>query len=131
MIPKKHILYHNPREGNTRAFRANYYDGCSHGCKYGYGCCLAEKSRFVNDASWIKPVLVENALELLKEDLQHFRDKGEVFVENISDAYMPYADSKVTRKVLELLALSGFTVFLLSKNASLIKDTSSFFKEKR
>ena len=126
MSAKKHILYRNAKEGNSQNFRVNYYEGCSHGCKYCYGCAIKEKSGDADYATWIKPFLVENTLELLKEDLQHVRDKGEVFVESVSDAYMPDADQKVTRKVLELLALSGFTIFLLSKNASLIRDIDLF-----
>jgi DNA repair photolyase len=128
MVSKKHILYRNTGEGNSQAFRVNYYEGCSHGCKYCYGCAMKERSGGANYATWIKPILVENTLELLKEDLQHVRDKGEVFVESVSDAYMPDADPKVTRKVLEMLALSGYTIFLLSKNASLIRDIDLFKK---
>lgn len=126
MVSKKHILYRNTGNGNSRDFRVNYYQGCSHGCKYCYGCYIKERSGYSDYVTWTKPVLIENALELLKEDLQHVRDKGEVFVESVSDAYMPDADSKITRKVLELLARSGYTIFLLSKNASLIRDIDLF-----
>ena len=126
MVSKKHILYRNAGEGYSRAFRVSYYEGCSHGCKYCYGCCLAEKSGASCYAKWIKPVLVENTLEILKEDIMHVKDKGEVFVESVSDAYMPGADPKVTHKVLELLALSGFTIFLLTKNASVVRDLNLF-----
>jgi len=63
---------------------------------------------------------------LLKEDLQQVRDKGEVFVESVSDAYMPDSDPKITRQVLELLAKSGFTIFLLSKNVSVVRDLDLF-----
>jgi len=125
-ITKELILYRNNEAGNSHAFRVNYYEGCSHGCKYCYGCALHEKKVGPYYEEWIKPVLVENALEILKEDLKHVRDKGDVFVESISDAYMPEADPKVTRQVIDLLASCGYTVFLLSKNASLMRDIDLF-----
>ena len=126
MAAKKHILYRNAKEGNRQEFRVNYYEGCSHGCKYCYGCAMKEKSGGITYATWIKPVLIENTLDILKEDLQHIRNKGEVFVESVSDAYMPDADPKVTRKVLELLAMSGFTIFLLTKSTSVVRDLDLF-----
>jgi DNA repair photolyase len=126
MAAKNHILYKNAKEGNSHAFHVNFYNGCSHGCKYCYGCYMKERSGDGNYTKWTKPVAVQNAVELLKEDITHVRDKGEVFVESVSDAYMPDVDTKVTRRVLELLALSGFTIFILTKNASVIRDLDLF-----
>jgi len=112
-------------------FRVNYYDGCSNGCTYCCGCLMCE--RFIKGfdyQKWLKPKLVENAVEIFEKNLARSRMKGEVFTQSLSDSYMAHADPEVTRRMLELMQKYEFPILLLTKNASVIRDLD-FFKEYR
>lgn len=108
-------------------FYVNYYDGCSNGCKYCYGCLMCE--RFIENfeyKQWLKPKLVENALEIFEKNLKGARIKGEVFTQSISDSYMAHADKDITGKILELMKKYKFSILLLTKNTSVIRDLDLF-----
>lgn len=127
---KKKQLLGKAKSGKI-PFYVNYYDGCSNGCKYCYGCLMAE--RFVENVDyqqWLKPKLVENASEIFEENLKRAKMKGEVFTQSISDSYMAYADPDVTRQMLELMRKYEFPILLLTKNASVIRDLDFFKKYK-
>ncbi len=89
--------------------------------------------RFIRDfdfQQWIKPKLVENALEIFEKNLSWARTKGEVFTQSLSDSYMDQADPEVTRTMLELMKKYEFPILLLTKNESVIRDLD-FFREYR
>ena len=89
--------------------------------------------RFISDfdyQKWLKPKLVENAFEIFEKNLASSRTKGEVFTQSLSDSYMAHADPDITRKMLELMKKYEFSILLLTKNASVIRDLD-FFKEYR
>lgn len=76
--------------------------------------------RFIRDfdyQKWLKPKLVENAVEAFEKNLASSRSKGEVFTQSLSDSYMDHADPDVTRAMLELMKKYGFPILLLTKNA--------------
>ena len=129
---KKKTLLGKEKSGKI-PFCVNYYAGCSNGCKYCYGCMLAE--RFVENVDyqqWLKPKLVENASEIFEENLKKAKMKGEVFTQSVSDSYMAYADPDVTRQMLELMRKYEFPILLLTKNETVIRDLDFFeeYKEK-
>lgn len=125
---KKKQLLGKAKSGKI-PFYVNYYDGCSNGCKYCYGCLMCE--RFIKNfdyEKWLKPKLVDNAFEIFEKNLKTSKARGEVFTQSVSDSYMAHADKDVTRQMLELMRKYKFPILLLTKNGSVIRDLD-FFKD--
>ena len=68
-IKRKSLLYKSGVE--YADFCLNHVEGCSHGCTFPcYAFNMAKRFGKVKDYSeWIKPKLVENALELLDREM--------------------------------------------------------------
>ena len=60
-------------------YTVNHVLGCSHGCMYPcYAYMMAKRfGKVKNYEEWIKPVIVENALELIKKELPKMKNKIE------------------------------------------------------
>lgn len=74
-IKRKTLIYKTDVEYGD--YTMNHVLGCSHGCLYPCYAFL-QKKRFgvvKSYEDWCKPALVENALELLDEELPRFKDK--------------------------------------------------------
>ena len=58
-------------------YTLNHVQGCSHGCTYPcYAFMMAKRFGKVKSyAEWVQPEIVENAMELLEDELPRFRDK--------------------------------------------------------
>lgn len=72
-LQRKTLIYKTNVEYGD--YTINHIQGCSHGCKYPCYAYLMKK-RFGNIKSyeeWIKPVIVENTLELLDKEIPKFR----------------------------------------------------------
>ena len=72
---RKSLLYKTGVEYGD--YTINHVQGCSHGCLYPcYAFMMARRFGKVKDYNeWIKPVIVDNAIELLKKELPKFKDK--------------------------------------------------------
>lgn len=99
----------------------NCYIGCQHGCRY----CYANFMRRYTDHKepWGEFVDVKiNAAEVLAKEVKK-KKKGEVFVSSVCDGWQPLeAKYKLTRKCLEILLESGFSVSILTKSALVERD---------
>ena len=74
-IQRKTLIYKTGVEYGD--YTLNHVLGCSHGCKYP---CYAfqMKKRFGKVSSyeeWIKPVVVENFIELLEKEIPKYKEK--------------------------------------------------------
>ncbi|MEN6386203.1 MAG: radical SAM protein [Phycisphaerales bacterium] len=74
-IRRKSLIYKTAVEYGD--YTINHVQGCAHGCKYPcYAFLMAKRFGKVKSyEEWIKPSLVENALELLEKEIPKFRDK--------------------------------------------------------
>lgn len=74
-ISRKTLLYKTAVEYGD--YTINHVQGCSHGCKYPcYAFLMAKRfGRVKGYNEWIKPKIVENAPELLKNELLKMNDK--------------------------------------------------------
>lgn len=72
---RKSLLYKTGVEYGD--YTINHVQGCSHGCLYPcYAFMMAKRFGKVKEYNeWIKPVIVDNAIELLKKELPKFKDK--------------------------------------------------------
>ncbi len=99
-------------------YNLNLYRGCSHGCIY----CDSRSECYRLDR--FDDVRVkENALSLLREELQHKKKPGMVSTGAMSDPYNPYEkELEVTRGALRLLRQYGFGVGFTTKSALAARD---------
>jgi DNA repair photolyase len=74
-IKRKSLLYKSGVE--YADFCINHVEGCSHGCKYPcYAFLLRKRCRgSTTYAKWCNPKIVENALELLDEEIPKYKSK--------------------------------------------------------
>ena len=72
---RKSLLYLSKVEYG--GWTANHVLGCSHGCRYPcYAMSLAKRTGRVSGYDdWLQPRVVENALELLEDEIQRYRGK--------------------------------------------------------
>jgi DNA repair photolyase len=117
-IKRKSLLY--PSGVDYGEFSLNYVEGCSHGCKF--PCyAMSQKIRFgkikgYND--WIKPKIVENALELMEKELTKLKDKVELV--NLCFSTDPFMHrqkdvKKLTLKIISMLNENGIKAVTLTK----------------
>ena len=74
-IQRKTLIYKTEVEYGD--YTMNHVLGCSHGCHYPCYAFL-QKKRFGDVKSyedWCEPAIVENTLDLLKEELPRYKDK--------------------------------------------------------
>lgn len=74
-IQRKSLLYKSSVE--YADFCINHVEGCSHGCTFPcYAMMMAKRfGKIKSYSDWIKPKLVENALELLDKEIPKFKEQ--------------------------------------------------------
>lgn len=130
---RKSLLYKTGVEYGD--YTINHVQGCSHGCLYPcYAFMMARRFGKVKDYNeWIKPVIVDNAIELLKKELPKFKDKiNSVHLCFTTDPFM-YKYDDISNLSIEILKLvnsynipcTALTKGILPKElANLSKDNS-------
>ena len=117
-IKRKSLLYKSGVE--YADFCLNHVEGCSHGCTFPcYAFNMAKRFGKVKDYSeWIKPKLVENALELLDKEIPRYKDQIKfVHLCFMTDPFMyRYPEVKdMTLRIIEKLNGSGIKCTVLTK----------------
>ena len=130
---RKSLLYKTGVEYGD--YTINHVQGCSHGCMYPcYAFMMARRfGKVKNYNEWIKPTIVNNAIELLKKELPKLRDKiNSVHLCFTTDPFM-YKYEDICNLSIEILKLvnsydipcTALTKGILPKElASLSKDNS-------
>ncbi len=97
----------------------NLYRGCQHQCIY---CDSRSECYQIEDFN--HDVLVKvNAVELLQRELQGKRVIGTIGTGSMNDPYMPLeAETKLTRRALEVIAAQGFPVHVITKSDLVLRD---------
>ena len=117
-IKRKSLLYKSGVE--YADFCLNHIEGCSHGCMFPcYAFNMAKRFGKVKDYSdWIKPKLVENALELLDKEIPRYKDQIKfVHLCFMTDPFM-YKQKEVqdmTLKIIEKLNKNNIKSTVLTK----------------
>lgn len=99
----------------------NPYAGCEHGCVY---CYARFATRFSHPGErWGSFVDVRVNAPLLLEREAARKRPGRVYVSSVSDAWQPSEQAyRLTRRCLELLLRYGYSLFLQTKNALVLRD---------
>jgi len=102
-------------------YTVNPYLGCWHGCVYCYARYMTKFSK--SKCQWGEFVDVKiNAAEILKRDLFGLK-KGLVSLSTVTDPYQaPERKYMLTRRILENLAASNFSVSILTKSNLILRD---------
>ena len=103
-MKRKTLLYKSGVE--YADFSINHVIGCSHGCLYPcYAMQMAKRfGRVKSYNEWIKPKIVENALELLDKEIPKYKDKIKfVHLCFMTDPFM-YQQNKVKDLTLKIIA---------------------------
>ncbi|MBW2990095.1 radical SAM protein [Candidatus Woesearchaeota archaeon] len=117
-MKRKSLLYKSGVE--YADFCLNHVEGCAHGCKFPcYAFNMAKRFGKVKSYSdWIKPKLVENALELLEQEIPKYKDQIEsVHLCFMTDPFM-YKHKEVedmTLKIIERLNKDNIRCTVLTK----------------
>lgn len=117
-IKRKSLLYKSGVE--YADFCLNHVEGCAHGCKFPcYAFNMAKRFGKVKTYSeWIKPKLVENALELLDDEIPKYKDQIKfVHLCFMTDPFMhKYKEVKdMTLKIIEKLNKNNIICTVLTK----------------
>jgi DNA repair photolyase len=102
-VKKKSLLYKSKVEYAN--FCINHVLGCAHGCTYPcYALLMAKRFGRVKDyADWIEPKLVENALEILDEEIPRYKKQIDfVHLCFTTDPFM-YGHAEVQDLTLEII----------------------------
>jgi len=99
----------------------NPYAGCEHGCVY---CYARFATRFSHPGErWGSFVDVRVNAPLLLEREAARKRPGQVYISSVSDAWQPSEQVyRLTRRCLELLLRHGYSLFLQTKNALVLRD---------
>jgi len=102
-------------------YNANIYRGCAHNCKYCYARLMTK--RFESEPSdWQDVKTVENAVELARRDIRSLHP-GRIMFCSMTDPYQPIeAETRLARKVLEVLLHTPFHVLILTKSPLVTRD---------
>lgn len=103
-IKRKSLLYKSGVE--YADFCLNHVEGCSHGCNYPcYARQMAKRfGRIKKDSEWLKPKLVENALELLDKEIPKYRTQIKfVHLCFMTDPFM-YKFEEIKELTLKIIA---------------------------
>lgn len=102
-------------------YSINPYTGCEHNCKYCYATFMKKFSN--HSEKWGQFVDVKiNAREALEDDLLKMK-KGSILLSSVTDPYQPIEKKyKITRKILERLANTKFSVNILTKSDLILRD---------
>ena len=104
-IKRKSLLYKTEVEYGD--YTINHVQGCSHGCKYPcYAFLMAKRfGRVKTYEEWIKPIIVENSVELLEREIPKLKDKiKSVHFSFTTDPFM-YGYKEVTELTLKLISI--------------------------
>ena len=120
-IPAKNIVFRtkSPDQWFGINYNMNIYRGRSHGCIY----CDSRSDCFKNpDFNTVK--VKENALQILRDDLQRKVVTGVIGTGAMSDPYNPLEkELRLTRNSLELINACRFGVSLCTKSALIARDS--------
>jgi DNA repair photolyase len=118
MVKRKTLLYKSKVE--YADFCINHVEGCSHGCRFPcYAMQMAKRfGKIKNYNEWIKPKIVENALELLDSEIPKYKDQIKfVHLCFMTDPFM-YKQTKIqdlTLKIIEKLNKNKIKCTVLTK----------------
>jgi len=102
-------------------YNANIYRGCAHNCKYCYARLMTKRFE-PEPLDWRDVKTVENAVELARRDIRALRP-GRIMFCSMTDPYQPIeAETRLARKVLEVLLYSPFHVLVLTKSPLVTRD---------
>ncbi len=135
-IKRKTLLYKSGVE--YADYGLNHVEGCSHGCRYPcYAMMLKRRTGQVKTyKEWTEPKIVENALELLENEIPRLKDKiKRVFLCFATDPFM-YRQKEVvdlSLKIIERLKQDNIKVVTISKGAypKKLADTKIYGKENK
>lgn len=118
-VPAKTILQKNKTSewfGND--YNMNLYRGCCHGCIY---CDSRSECYHVEDFETVRAK--ENALEILRDELQRKIRSGIIGTGAMSDPYNPFEKTELlTRHALELIFAYGFGITVVTKSSLITRD---------
>ena len=99
-------------------YNMNIYRGCPHGCIY---CDSRSECYRIQDFDQVRAK--ENALRVIRDDLQRKVKTGVVGTGAMSDPYNPFEkELRLTRNALELLNAFGFGVAIATKSTLVTRD---------
>lgn len=126
-IRVKSIL--NPSQIEGIDYAINPYLGCLHGCLYCYADFMRKFSG--HKEPWGDFVDIKiNSPDLLIKEIKR-KNPGEVSLSTVTDPYQPVERRYLlTRRLLEILAGSPFSVSLLTKSSLILRDIEVFRKIK-
>ena len=97
----------------------NVYRGCTHGCIY----CDSRSSCYQMDHAFEDVAVKQNAPELLESALRRKRRRCMIGTGSMCDPYLPLeAETRLTRRCLEVIADQGFGVSVLTKSDLILRD---------
>lgn len=117
-MKRKSLLYKSGVE--YADFCINHVEGCAHGCRFPcYAFNMARRfGKVKNYAGWIKPKIVENALELLDKEIPKYKNQiKSVHLCFMTDPFM-YKHNEIrdmTLKIIERLNKDNIKCTVLSK----------------
>ena len=114
----------------------NHVENCAHGCRFPcYAMMMAKRfGKIKSYADWLKPILVENSLELLDKEIPKYK-KSIKFVHLCfsTDPFMVgYPEiERMTLKIIEKLNANGVKATVLTKGIlpAVLTDTRKFSPE--
>lgn len=117
-IERKSLLYKTDVEYGD--YTINHVQGCSHGCMYPcYAFMMAKRfGKVKNYEDWLKPIIVNNAIELLKKELPKLKHKiSSVHLSFTTDPFMYQYDdiSNLSLEILKLVNSYGIPCTALTK----------------
>ena len=116
-ITRKSLLY---KSGAVHDYALNHVEGCAHGCRYPCYAMMLKKRWGVVESyeEWVRPKIVENALELLDKDLRRLRGRlDQVYLCFSTDPFMYQVPEvqDLTLKILQGLQSQGVGAVTLTK----------------
>ena len=117
-IKRKSLLYKSGVE--YADYCINHIEGCAHGCRFPcYAMMMKQRCGVIKDYNdWIKPKIVENALELLEKEIPKYKAKIEVVHLCFSTDPFMYKYPQVldlTLKIIERLNKDNIRCTVLTK----------------
>jgi len=105
-------------------YNCNIYHGCYHDCRYCYARQMTARWRefWPGGIDWRDVHVVKNAVELAMRDIKIQRP-GKIMFCSMTDPYQPIErDTRLARKVLEILLASPFHILILTKSPLVSRD---------
>ncbi len=127
LIPAKTIISGYSDHGWFGAnYNMNIYKGCCHGCIY---CDSRSDCYRVDHFDTVRAK--ENALFVIRRDLEAKKKSGVIMTGAMSDPYNPHEQrEELTRDALELIHRFHFGIAVLTKSALVCRDTDMLLKIK-